>query len=500
MFLRQSTAQTVRIGPFIDDTDFVSEEVALTISAADIRLSKDGGNMVSCSVGATHDEVGYYSVALGTGDTNTVGMLDVMVSETGTLWVKDRFYVLEEAVYDAMFGASAALNVGTAASVTGAVASVTGNVGGNVVGTVASVVGAVGSVTGAVASVSGNVDGNVTGSVASVIAAVSTTLTTAEKIDLYEGGAWYKSTGAAGTVIGTNGTPGNPCSAFADAVTLAGTTGLNRVYAFAESVATATIPDMELVGVGGRPYFIANAQVCTLLRCKNIEVFGPFGAASQVYADDCLLGGSTGWWVQARNCFISGTTAFAAGDSRLSNTVGAAGGTTIFDLGVNASNLELAGWSGEAKLTNMDATNSVVVDGIGVITIDSSCTGGTVTIRGQISLTDNSGGAVTVIHVTGVNLTQINGETAPLTKFQAILDTTISGVITSGGGSTTSFDSTSIPTTNDGQLVDKVGVFTDGPAKFRGFVVRSYTDATKTLVVDTLNVAPATGNAFLIFA
>lgn len=110
MFLRQSTAQTVRIGPFIDDTDFVSEEVALTISAADIRLSKDGGNMVSCSVGATHDEVGYYSVALGTGDTNTVGMLDVMVSETGTLWVKDRFYVLEEAVYDAMFGASAAVN------------------------------------------------------------------------------------------------------------------------------------------------------------------------------------------------------------------------------------------------------------------------------------------------------------------------------------------------------------------------------------------------------
>lgn len=53
------------------------------------------------------------------------------------------------------------LNAATPASITGAVGSVTGNVGGNVVGTVASVVGAV-------ASVTGNVGGNVTGSVGSL--------------------------------------------------------------------------------------------------------------------------------------------------------------------------------------------------------------------------------------------------------------------------------------------------------------------------------------------
>ena len=65
---------------------------------------------------------------------------------------------------------------GAVGSVTGAVGSVTGNVGGNVVGSVASVVGAVGSVTGAVGSVTGtvgsvtgNVGGNVTGSVGSLV-------------------------------------------------------------------------------------------------------------------------------------------------------------------------------------------------------------------------------------------------------------------------------------------------------------------------------------------
>jgi hypothetical protein len=57
---------------------------------------------------------------------------------------------------------------GVQGSVTGSVASVTGNVGGNVVGTVASVTGAVGSVT-------GNVGGNVTGSVGSIASGGITT-------------------------------------------------------------------------------------------------------------------------------------------------------------------------------------------------------------------------------------------------------------------------------------------------------------------------------------
>lgn len=67
---------------------------------------------------------------------------------------------------DAITDAKVASDV-TIASVTGAVGSVTGAVG--------SVTGAVGSVTGAVGSVTGNVGGNVVGSVASVTAAVAIT-------------------------------------------------------------------------------------------------------------------------------------------------------------------------------------------------------------------------------------------------------------------------------------------------------------------------------------
>jgi len=108
--LRQSTAVTIKLGPFVDATDGVTAETALTIAQADVRLTKNGGDIAqkSESASATHDELGYYNVALDTTDTNTVGTLRVMVSESGALPVFRDFQIVEEAVYDALFGSGAA--------------------------------------------------------------------------------------------------------------------------------------------------------------------------------------------------------------------------------------------------------------------------------------------------------------------------------------------------------------------------------------------------------
>lgn len=109
-YLRQSTAVTVKLGPFVDSTDGVTAETALTISQADVRLSKNGGDIAqkNQSSAATHDEIGYYDVSLNATDTNTVGELRVMVSESGALPVFRDFQVLEEAVYDRLFETGAA--------------------------------------------------------------------------------------------------------------------------------------------------------------------------------------------------------------------------------------------------------------------------------------------------------------------------------------------------------------------------------------------------------
>lgn len=92
----------------IDDTDFVSTEEALSIANTDIKLMKNGAAAVSKnSGGATHRYKGAYSVTFDATDTNTVGELYVSIAIAGTLVSEAKFWVYEEAVYDALFGSAA---------------------------------------------------------------------------------------------------------------------------------------------------------------------------------------------------------------------------------------------------------------------------------------------------------------------------------------------------------------------------------------------------------
>lgn len=112
--LRQATASQARlIGPFVD-TDGAAV-TGLTIDAADVRISVNGGNIVGKnSGGCTHDELGMYACTFDATDTATVGSFQVIVSEAGALIVKHDFVVLEEAVYDRDYAASATGLIGTA--------------------------------------------------------------------------------------------------------------------------------------------------------------------------------------------------------------------------------------------------------------------------------------------------------------------------------------------------------------------------------------------------
>ena len=111
-WIKQSTASTIKLGPFLDDTDGKTPETGLTISQADIRLSKNGGTFAQSNntAGATHNENGYYDVPLNTTDANTLGTLRVAISKSGALPVWQDFMVVPANVWDSMFG-SAVLNV-----------------------------------------------------------------------------------------------------------------------------------------------------------------------------------------------------------------------------------------------------------------------------------------------------------------------------------------------------------------------------------------------------
>jgi hypothetical protein len=103
--LRANTAVDVLIGPFIDDTDGKTAETALTLSQADIKLSKNGQALAQKNddTSAAADANGYYNCELDTTDTNTEGTLVLIVHESGALPVRHDFMVLSEAAWDSKY-------------------------------------------------------------------------------------------------------------------------------------------------------------------------------------------------------------------------------------------------------------------------------------------------------------------------------------------------------------------------------------------------------------
>lgn len=190
-FIKQSTVTTIYVGPVLDS----SGAAVTTAVTADFRLIKNGTPATLTGGTATHDVNGYYTIALTTGNCDTLGRLTIASGNTSHSMAAHKYSVLPASVFDAIItnatnstgglptatGAISGLAGSISTYAGGAVASVTGNVGGNVVGSVGSVTGSVGSVagsvTGSVASVTGNVGGNVVGNINGSVATVTNPVT-----------------------------------------------------------------------------------------------------------------------------------------------------------------------------------------------------------------------------------------------------------------------------------------------------------------------------------
>lgn len=113
LWLKQSTAVTVVLGPFVDATDGVTAETALTVTQSEVRLSKNAGAFAQKgeSTSLAHMENGYYTCLLNTTDTGTLGRLRIAVNESGAIPVWQDFMIVSAAVYEAMVGTGNLLDV-----------------------------------------------------------------------------------------------------------------------------------------------------------------------------------------------------------------------------------------------------------------------------------------------------------------------------------------------------------------------------------------------------
>lgn len=112
-FLKADTAATILIGPFLDKGDGVTPETGITLGAADAAelMKHDGTTFVDLTSDGrtfTHKQGGMYTLALGTGDTDTEGRLTVFIADDDVcLPVWKDFMVVNANVYDSLFAAAA---------------------------------------------------------------------------------------------------------------------------------------------------------------------------------------------------------------------------------------------------------------------------------------------------------------------------------------------------------------------------------------------------------
>lgn len=105
IIVRQSTARTMMVGPILD-----ADGVAVTDGVVgDLKISKNGGAPAALNGSATltHRHTGFYSLVLTTSDTDTVGQAEVTIDDTVNAMPMKELMVIEEAVYDISFAASA---------------------------------------------------------------------------------------------------------------------------------------------------------------------------------------------------------------------------------------------------------------------------------------------------------------------------------------------------------------------------------------------------------
>jgi len=105
--LKQATAVDVLIGPFCDRDDGYTAETGETPT---VKLSKNGQALATKNdaTDPVHDADGYYNCELDATDTDTVGTLILTVAASANaLPVRHEFQVMEEAIYDALYGSGA---------------------------------------------------------------------------------------------------------------------------------------------------------------------------------------------------------------------------------------------------------------------------------------------------------------------------------------------------------------------------------------------------------
>lgn len=98
-FLKQSTVASVVVGPVLDSTGAAYTSAVI----GDFNITKNGTTAaMAATATATHDHNGIYIIALTTGNTDTLGRLDISCNKATYAMTVFRYIVLTSTTFDAI--------------------------------------------------------------------------------------------------------------------------------------------------------------------------------------------------------------------------------------------------------------------------------------------------------------------------------------------------------------------------------------------------------------
>jgi hypothetical protein len=237
----------------------------------------------------------------------------------------------------------------------------------------------------------------------------------------YQGRVWINTFGIGLPGTGfPRGTPTSPVDNWDDALTIATTRNFDNYNLDGELTFTgATVP----IGTGVTTTIVP-------INLSNTQWFGASPTISEIYAETLplyvagatfdrmsingeLSGNTTlndcsividGFEGIANNCGLNGDISIAQGDDlsiTFRDCYSLVAGTLTPNIdfsGVSNTGASFRGYNGGLQINNFGQDNNLSLDiSTGNITLDSSCTGGTIVVRGLANLIDNSTSGCTVI-------------------------------------------------------------------------------------------------------
>lgn len=255
----------------------------------------------------------------------------------------------------------------------------------------------------------------------------------------YDDGAIWVDTQASNTnaVDHIDGTADNPVSTWAAALTLSASLGINRFRIATDSSITLSANSDNYDMVGSNWMLALGGQSVSELSAKGATVTGT-GTGTGVVFTDCIL--STSLILPSPSLFIRCgltldlTLNGIGGTFTFHDCFSAAIGSTIPAIILNSASMRMnvTNYSGDIEVESMAAGDTMFLQGNGSLTINTDCTGGTITIAGAFSVTDNASAAVTLgettrfetTNVIDANIKQISDDSIPADNLELQYDGT----------------------------------------------------------------------------